>query len=1472
MPQEVAPEDPLVTGQAPGQTEMFYPTGAPTYQAAPTTPEEMNAAARNEVLTRMYPLIGGGPKSRSVQKKPRAEALARAVAGGVIEEEGDTYVTLVNDLAQGAYKSFDKIFREAMDAAAQPAAVEAAPEPEVTAQEAPVVAPEPVEAAPEPVVEVAPTPAPAAKVTTVEELPDEAWEQGYRTSEEEPAFTDLNDAMQQEWEQAHAAGKATTKLFDNLVRRHRANTRAEKINAKAAKQNKDLGESDEMNSIDFSYRELLSTRIKDFQYAMFAAGDTLEKALKAAMPFLTEKQQVLAQNLLSMPYTRNAKFTFSADPKMEGRAATAGTYNSTEHRVTLYGYSTPKTLLHEAIHAATAEAVRRETYQDKNGTYFGRTLYARRLIMLFDRAQMEAINDEVRHYGLTNLDEFLAEAFSNPEFQKWMQTIKMPGEGSKPKQSMWKKFVDAVSDWIYKKEGETDLLSEVLAAAEPFLQGSSGAAPSGTPIMPSIIALDKAVAYAKYDTPVADLAAKAKKLGMKVLNLHQLDDLYGDKLSITEEGKTRRPIKEFIDSLLKMGRERSESLRVADVVKQKLAALPAQSRDRMGRVLTGMSDLNASTEVKMSGGKVSDVTVVDLGDIAPEEAQELWDSLSAAERKIYGEVKNEIENLRQNLLKATKENMEEYGEKGVGLLNQVLAQYTSVKGDYFPFMRFGDHVVVWRSDEFKEAEAAGDQGEINRLKADRQNPHYVVQRFESKGEANRLLDELKAKGTLSGLKGSVEYHKQQDYISGLDRVPPSFINKLNEVFDVNTEGLQKQLAEARKLGDTAAARKLEQSIDRAKYGEEMKKYVASLYVQALPEYSAAKRHLKRAGIRGYSTDAVRAFSHYADRVSSATAKARNMRDVLGALTLAENAAREAERGGDQTYKDVVDVLRRHYDAIINPKYQSGEIQAAMTSLAYVWYLGMTPSFAITNLAQGPLISAPVIAARLGVSNFKVQAALMKAFKDAFAVQKTWLAEAEGNLFRRMYQSGPGYTTTEEGLKLDLSGTALTKDEQELIQHLYKQSLVDLNQTHDITGSAEGDSVLQSEAMRVITMFAHHSEVLNRLATGLAAYRLAKQMGRAKGTSTDPMAFSERIIRDTHFDYSNTAAPLYFKPGYNPVARLMFQFRKYQQAMLFLLGRNLSQAFGTGEEAKIARKTLAGLMVSHVIAAGTLGMPLVGGVGALVAAALNTKDDPWDKERVNAEYRNFLADTLGQDAGEVVARGALRIPGIRDVLPGTVGEKIGQQDVLSPMRNLRASNRENARDTMLKTIGAFVVGPAGGLAGDLLTAFEMFGRGEMQRGYEYATPKFVRDSFKTYRFAEEGLVNTTGNTKVSSDKLTPIDLFWQAMGYTPTDVAEAYEANAAVTNYTQKLTQRRSALISRYANAKMKGDEETAAEIRDTLVARFNTANPTERILPKDLFGAYRSRMKDQRMTNEQGIVEDRRRPARAEVGRFANVE
>lgn len=73
-----------------------------------------------------------------------------------------------------------------------------------------------------------------------------------------------------------------------------------------------------------------------------------------------------------------------------------------------------------------------------------------------------------KNYGFLNLKEFVAEAFTNPEFQKMLQEVKF-NRGSRKGKSLWDSFLKAVGDLLGLKKDDLNALSQTIKATDDLL-------------------------------------------------------------------------------------------------------------------------------------------------------------------------------------------------------------------------------------------------------------------------------------------------------------------------------------------------------------------------------------------------------------------------------------------------------------------------------------------------------------------------------------------------------------------------------------------------------------------------------------------------------------------------------------------------------------------------------------------------------------------------------------------------------------------------------------------------------------------------------------------------------------------------------------------------------------------------------------------------------------------------------------------
>ena len=101
-------------------------------------------------------------------------------------------------------------------------------------------------------------------------------------------------------------------------------------------------------------------------------------------------------------------------------------------------------------------------------------------------------------------------------------------------------------------------------------------------------------------------------------------------------------------------------------------------------------------------------------------------------------------------------------------------------------------------------------------------------------------------------------------------------------------------------------------------------------------------------------------------------------------------------------------------------------------------------------------------------------------------------------------------------------------------------------------------------------------------------------------------------------------------------------------------------------------------------------------------------------------------------------------------------------------------------TALAVMGPFI----GAMVPQVIDGVDRIGKGDYYRGLEQLMPKGIGDVMKAGRFANEGVSNRKGDTTLSADALSGLDIAGQALGASPLKVSDAQ----AVANTTHKFEQ------------------------------------------------------------------------------------
>jgi N12 class adenine-specific DNA methylase len=690
-------------------------------------------------------------------------------------------------------------------------------------------------------------------------------------------------------------------------------------------------------------------------------------------------------------------------------------------------------------------------------------------------------------------------------------------------------------------------------------------------------------------------------------------------------------------------------------------------------------------------------------------------------------------------------------------INSLRAQFESnrLTGPYFPLVRFGKYFMTLR---------------------DKSGKVVSFSRFETQAEQKAALAEAK--------KDNPEWDAQIGVMNESqnlkDSVDPTFVADIQAL-----------------LGDYDADPGLMDAVWQR-------------WLETLPDQSIRTSRIHRKGRAGYSTDALRAFTSHLFHGAHQMARLKYGTDLGEALAEAEEEAAVASDPNRAGL--VVNELARRHEFVMNPT--GGPLAANLSTLNFIWYLGISPAAAIANLSQTTVMGPAIIGARFpkqGATGTLKQLGI--AMRD---VGKTFLTDAK--LSKR-----------------------LTVEERSAIEEAERRGIIDRTQGHDLASVAETGveyNPTRERVMRIIAMPFHKAEVLNRTATFLAAYRMAKEAGQDSDIAINTAA---DLTWKIHFDYSNTSKPRLLQ---NDFMKVLLSFRQFSINSLFRLFRDVHQSINAESPSlkREARAQLVGISLSMMAHAGIRGVWGYALITTLLGMFFPGMDDD-DIDRFLQKGLLMDGESPGAMAWNYVI--GMAVNGIPGQITGTeLSERMGM-----PSLWLRDSGRNEDPEEWMTSFITDMLGPTAGILTGFARGAQLASDGEWLRATEAATPKSVRDLLKGYRYATEGVTTLSGADVLPDPNLT-VSLR-QAMGFTPLNVSLQYAENNRLMNDQNAIQGRRSAILKEVAGAMVEGEQISEAAM-DRLRA-FNQEFPTYAIDGDSIQQSARSRMRA-RDRNETGVA------------------
>ena len=601
-------------------------------------------------------------------------------------------------------------------------------------------------------------------------------------------------------------------------------------------------------------------------------------------------------------------------------------------------------------------------------------------------------------------------------------------------------------------------------------------------------------------------------------------------------------------------------------------------------------------------------------------------------------------------------------------------------------------------------------------------------------------------------------------------------------------------------------RAVEKTLEPGPERDEVIALLKDTMLKAYPASSLKKQFKKREGRKGFRQDVFQNFGHMGLKFSNELALLDNINELDNAIGAIEQFG--AGKVPPQIASIIKNVQKR---AAFMRNPTPGPLYSKLSMAGYSWFILGNISSAIVNLTQIPIVTYGLLAGEFGP--VKAVAAIKDGFKAYFKFHK------------------------DDNTKLELLGVPLadrtafggdfmSKEMQTLFDVALSRGIIRRTTSQELQEAKFGrvDS-LTGKAVKVEMALGYvfqNSERANREVSLLAAYKLAKEKyGNKKvDPNSDVSVAMERafdIVEQANGPALAEAGPEFFQDGWGKVIGTFKRFALSQLYLQYKLLRDMNPLWDAiDNDPKIPKdlqgnvpsaRALAFKQFSYIsgsawLFAGAKGLPVYGAAEIahnLAQMALGDDDDDLDLE-FNMKIRKQL--------GDMTFRGPLS-----HFLDVDLASRTGFYGLMyrdDPYRRAEVGDLSYLVETLAGPVYAI------GLNGQ--KALDKFNEGDLYGAIQSATPSFIRNVMKGVSLATEGAVNSKGVPIV--EDISGYNAMMQILGFTPTRLSNAYQANEFLSRQMRKVTGRRSRLLLELNLAKTAGDFDGEQDILDK-IEKFN---------------------------------------------------
>jgi len=1040
-------------------------------------------------------------------------------------------------------------------------------------------------------------------------------------------------------------------------------------------------------------------------------------------------------------------------------------------------------LLHEMTHAATVFTLLNKGHP-----------LTRKLKKIFE----ETKEFMPTAYGSISLEEFVAEAFSNPEFQSMLAGLKIKGDPLTP----FAKIKAAISNFLRSLVGKPvkpvqSALEQTTSIIDNILAPAPGNIGTGEFFMLSPVAAGKRIAEM-----LGDIQKQSKPVTKEFAQ--KFADNTREFLRGTATDKAKRGMLGFLPSqavadvaersgikgamdLHKLMEEQRGAINKSDqAVEGVLKSVANWVKSHQNQVDALNRVVYKSTIEQVDPSKPISAYAND-----PEKAKAWrdmrndWRALSSTGGdKVYAQMrdtyKKQYEKMRDVIYGKIDETITDEAARKK-LKNEVYARLfeSGTIEPYFPLTRAGNYWLSYVA-----------EGE------------FTVEAFETMAERDRAITDLKADTSVKDVEKFVNINN-----ASYAKAPPS-----------SFVGQTLQTLRANRVPDDVQAE------------------IMRLFIETLPETSFAKSLQRRKGTAGYQEDAIFALKTKAFDLGR---QVERLRYSAKLRTLQDSINEDNRPNLTEENKYIVDELNLRADFARNPP-RDGLAQAANRA-AFVFTIGFNASSAVVNLSQLPMFVYPMFAGKYGYG--AAGRAIMDASKlvtsSGFNRKSDMVAPYgnEKNIKVRAMPSIDNYFELDANgdyvvrKDLDLEPEVIAKVEElkPLVAMMaargqLNRSLFADNLGIDSSGRERG--IIDMATAASAFMF-HNVEVFNRQVTAISAYQLElARLKKAEPTlSTTEMQTkaAEQALEDTQRTNGGSVLETAPRLGQQGIGRVALMYKTYGIQMYYSMFKTVRDGMeahfaGDKDARNEALRQFAGVTGASFLLAGVVGMPLA---------------------RELLQLMNLLFFDEEEDTAETQLRKAIGEGFYKGPATALLGVDLSSRIGLSGL--ILQANRFNHDASLEEDVFHYLGGPAWSTISGFNRGRQDIMNGEIERGVEAMIPAGIRNMYQAaFRFPnDEGILTRRGDPIM--DDLSFGQLAAKFVGFAPADYTRTQEMNQQTKNVDRSVNSARTTILRRYYVATRMGDSDERRAMMQR-IKDFNRRHPTARIDADSLRRSMRQHM------------------------------